>query len=40
MQRLNEVWKKTSTNNSFHTFDDFKHSLPRLAILSKDFRVD
>jgi hypothetical protein len=38
MAKVNEVWRKSSSNNQTFSFDDFKNSLPRLQQASCKYK--
>ena len=40
MARLNQVWRKSSSNNQTFSYDDFRQSLPRLHQASTQYRVE
>jgi len=38
-KRVVLVWKKSQKNHLAHEYDDFKHSLPTLAVASIDYQI-
>lgn len=40
MPRLNELWKKSLTQGQTQSYDDFKNSLPKLAVQCHRYELD
>lgn len=40
MPRLNETWKKSLVQGQTQSYDDFKNSLPKLALASHKYKLE